>query len=272
MGKMVVLSAEEVERVLAIDDVIKAVEGAYEQKALGRGIAWPMVYEQFEPDVADMDIRSGELMASGLFGLKLTAWFSKNPERGLPDIYGTTLLCDDTTGEPLCLLNASAVTGLRTGAAGALGVKWLARADAKNLLVAGAGHMSAFEVARDARCLPEHHARRGVGAAELGGSRGSRGGDPRDRRPRALRVRRAASGRHVRDPRRCRWRGRRAPCRCHHHRHAGDHAHHPGRLGAAGHAHLERRRGYAGQAGALVRARGARPHLRGRPRAGRELG
>lgn len=154
MGKMVVLSAREVSQVLTIDDAITAVEGAYEQKALGKGIAWPMVYEQFEPGVADMDIRSGELQASGLFGLKLTAWFSKNPERGLPDIYGTTLLCDDTTGEPLCLLNASAVTGLRTGAAGALGVKWLARADAKNLLVAGAGHMSAFEAAATLAACP----------------------------------------------------------------------------------------------------------------------
>ncbi len=84
MGKMVVLSAEEVERVLAIDDVIKAVEGAYEQKATGKGVAWPMVYEQFEPGVADMDIRSGELAGSGLFGLKLTAWFSQNPKRGCP--------------------------------------------------------------------------------------------------------------------------------------------------------------------------------------------
>ena len=154
MGKMVVLSAREVSQVLTIDDAITAVEGAYEQKALGKGIAWPMVYEQFEPGVADMDIRSGELQASGLFGLKLTAWFSENPKRGLPDIFGTTLLCDNATGEPLCLLNASAVTGLRTGAAGALGVKWLARSDARNLLVAGAGHMSTYEVAATLAACP----------------------------------------------------------------------------------------------------------------------
>lgn len=121
MGQMVVLSAEEVSKVLTIEDAIAAVEEAYRQKATGKGVAWPMVYEQFEPGVADMDIRSGELAGSGLFGLKLTAWFSQNPKKGLPEIFGTTLLCDNATGEPLALLNASAVTGLRTGAAAALG-------------------------------------------------------------------------------------------------------------------------------------------------------
>lgn len=154
MGKMMVLSSEDIARVFTVDDALAAVEDAYRQKAQGKGIAWPMVYEQFEPGVADMDIRSGELRSSGLFGLKLTAWFSKNPERGLPDIYGTTLLCDNKTGEPLALLNASAITGLRTGAAGALGVKWLARKDARALLVAGAGHMSTFEVAATLAACP----------------------------------------------------------------------------------------------------------------------
>lgn len=147
MGQMVVLSAEEVFKVLTIEDAIAAVEDAYRQKATGKGVAWPMVYEQFEPGVADMDIRSGELAGSGLFGLKLTAWFSQNPKKGLPEIFGTTLLCDNATGEPLALLNASAVTGLRTGAAAALGAKWLAREDASKLLVAGAGHMSTYMVA-----------------------------------------------------------------------------------------------------------------------------
>lgn len=47
MGQMVVLSAEEVSKVLTIEDAIAAVEEAYRQKATGKGVAWPMVYEQF---------------------------------------------------------------------------------------------------------------------------------------------------------------------------------------------------------------------------------
>lgn len=72
---------------LTIEDAIAAVEEAYRQKATGKGVAWPMVYEQFEPGVADMDIRSGELAGSGLFGLKLTAWFSRNPKKAARDLW-----------------------------------------------------------------------------------------------------------------------------------------------------------------------------------------
>lgn len=147
MAAITILSASDIEQVFTIADALEAVEDAYRQKAEGKGVAWPMVYAAFDPGVADMDIRSGELAASGLFGLKLTAWFSGNPAQGLPEIYGTTLICDNKTGAPLALLNASAITGLRTGAAGALGIKWLARKDAQNMLVAGAGHQSAYQVA-----------------------------------------------------------------------------------------------------------------------------
>ena len=154
MAQIRILSAQDVAQVFTVTDALQAVEDAYRQKALGQGRAWPMVYEQFEPGVADMDIRSGELAGSGLFGLKLTAWFSRNPERGLPEIFGTNLICDNATGEPLALLNASNITGLRTGAAAALGVKYLARKDAANLLLVGAGHMSAFAIAATLAACP----------------------------------------------------------------------------------------------------------------------
>lgn len=154
MMQIRVLSAREISQVFTVTDALEAVEDAYRQKAEGEATAWPMVYEQFEPGVADMDIRSGELAGSGLFGLKLTAWFSGNPSRGLPEVFGTTLLCDDATGAPLALLNAGAITGLRTGAAAALGVKWLARKDASRLLVVGAGHMSTFMVAATLAACP----------------------------------------------------------------------------------------------------------------------
>ncbi|MCR5583646.1 MAG: ornithine cyclodeaminase [Eggerthellaceae bacterium] len=154
MPNVRILSAEDIAKVFTVTDALEAVEEAYRQKALGSGIAWPMVYEAFEPGVSDMDIRSGHLGKSGIFGLKLTAWFSQNPSEGLPDIFGTTLICDDKNGAPLALLNASAITGLRTGAAAALGVKWLARKNASKLLVAGAGHMAAYVVAATLAACP----------------------------------------------------------------------------------------------------------------------
>lgn len=84
MSRLLVLSAEDVRKVLTIKDALDAVEDAYGQKTTGEASAWPMVYEQFVPGESDMDIRSGELKGAGLFGLKLTAWFSGNPSQGQP--------------------------------------------------------------------------------------------------------------------------------------------------------------------------------------------
>ena len=155
MAQVRVLSAADIQQVFSINDALEAVEDAYRQKAEGKGTAWPMVYAAFEPGVSDMDIRSGELQDAGLFGLKLTAWFSKNPAKGLPEIFGTTLICSNVDGSPLALLNASAITGLRTGAAGALGAKWLAREDASKLLVCGCGHQSSYQVAAVLAACPQ---------------------------------------------------------------------------------------------------------------------
>ena len=155
MAKMLVLSAQDISQVFTISDALRAVEEAYVQKAQGTAAAWPMVYAAFEPGEADMDIRSGDLAAAGLFGLKLTAWFSCNPERHLPEIYGTTLLASDRTGEPLALLNAAAITGLRTGAAGALGIRALARQDSTTLSLVGMGHQCPYQVAAALAAMPQ---------------------------------------------------------------------------------------------------------------------
>lgn len=84
MGQMVVLSAEEVSKVLTIEDAIAAVEEAYRQKATGKGVAWPMVYEQFEPGVADMDIRSGELAEAASSVSSSLLGSLRIPKRGCP--------------------------------------------------------------------------------------------------------------------------------------------------------------------------------------------
>ena len=47
---------------------------------------------------------------------------------------------------PLALLNADYITGMRTGAAGAIGAKYLAKKNSKTLLMVGTGHVAQFEI------------------------------------------------------------------------------------------------------------------------------
>lgn len=147
MTEIRILSAKDVAACLTMDEVIDAVRATYEQKATGEAEAWPMVYHAFNLGVADMDIKSGVLGGAGVFGHKTVAWFSENPARGLPDLYGIIVVLSAETGEPLGIVDGAGITGMRTGAAGALGAKALANPEAKSLLMVGAGHQALFQVA-----------------------------------------------------------------------------------------------------------------------------
>lgn len=154
MSTIKVLNAQQIEAVYTLDDALAAVEQAYAQKHTGEGMLWPMVFHEFEQGVADLDIKSGNLDAEGVFGLKLVSWFGENPAKGHPALYGTILLFDRSTGEPKALMNAGAITELRTGAAGAIGAKYLAKKNSEKLLMVGSGGLAPNLIAATLRVLP----------------------------------------------------------------------------------------------------------------------
>jgi alanine dehydrogenase len=78
-------------------------------------------------------------LGAGHTVLKWVTSFPKNPERGLPTVSGVVLLSDATTGELRALLDAAAVTALRTGAAAVLAAETLARPTLAPATVVGAG-------------------------------------------------------------------------------------------------------------------------------------
>jgi len=126
--------------------VTQDIEKVYVMKAQQTGKLWPMIFHEFEPGVADMDIKSGYLEDAGIFGLKLVSWFGSNAEKGMPLLTGTVMVFDLETGKPLGLLSAEHITGMRTGAAGAIGAKYLARKNSENLLLVGAGHQASYQI------------------------------------------------------------------------------------------------------------------------------
>ncbi|NMM64007.1 ornithine cyclodeaminase family protein [Clostridium sp. P21] len=147
MFKVKVLNHDVISKILDMKQVINAVEQVYTLKAKGKADLFPMVFHEFERGVADMDIKSGCIKEAGFFGLKLVSWFGENAKKNMSPIIGTSIVFDTETGKPLGLLNAEYITGMRTGAAGAIGAKYLARKDSENLLIVGTGHQSAFQIA-----------------------------------------------------------------------------------------------------------------------------
>ncbi len=148
MSKVRILNEETIKELLDIKNVIEVIEQVYALKNSNQANLFPIVTHIFEPGKADMDIKSGHLKGkANVFGLKLVSWFGDNIEKGLPDVIGTIMVFDGKTGIPLGILSAEHITGMRTGSAGAIGAKYLARKDSESLLMIGAGHQAFFQIA-----------------------------------------------------------------------------------------------------------------------------
>ena len=78
------------------------------------------------------------------YGLKCVNVAPGNAMCGLPGVHASYLLHDASTGVPLALIDGSELTSRRTAAASALAADWLARTDARHLLVVGAGRVAAL--------------------------------------------------------------------------------------------------------------------------------
>jgi alanine dehydrogenase len=127
------------------------------------------------------DFRAMPARGGGVALLKWITSFPGNPARGLPTVMGVICLSDAETGTPLMLLDARAVTALRTGAVAAVATEVLAAADASTVGIIGCGLHGAWI----ARCLqaagytagvcsdPRHEVAAEL-AGEMGWSVGSR--------------------------------------------------------------------------------------------------
>jgi ornithine cyclodeaminase len=85
--------------------------------------------------------------------LKEICIFPANPARGLDTHLGAVLLHSGETGQLLAIVNASAITAIRTAAVSAVATRLLAREDAKTLTILGAGvqarsHLEAIPLVR----------------------------------------------------------------------------------------------------------------------------
>ena len=85
----------------------------------------------------------GYLPSLGIAGVKIVNVHPDNPKVGLPTVMALTVILDLATGRPMAILNATKLTDMRTGAAGAIAAKYLAPKKECVLGVIGAGQAEA---------------------------------------------------------------------------------------------------------------------------------
>jgi len=133
------LARVEVERVLAPQVCIAAVEDAFRQHALGK-VPEPGILGMHE-GAGSFPVKTGFLRVEGklYFAAKLNANFPANPGRGLPTIQGAVLLSDAENGAVLAIMDSISITALRTAAASAVAARHLARRRCDTALICGCG-------------------------------------------------------------------------------------------------------------------------------------
>ncbi len=135
--------------VLAAVTPIAAIEAVREAFVLHRRGEWVMPAKVYLDSPPFGDFRAMPARGDGLAMLKWVSSFPQNPARGLPTVIGVVLVSDAETSEPVLVLEAGAVTALRTGAVAAVASQALARRGASTASVVGCGVNGAWA----ARCL-----------------------------------------------------------------------------------------------------------------------
>lgn len=115
---------------------VEVVRDAFVAYARGE---WSMPPKVYVPAYPAGDFRAMPALGGGHALLKWVTSFPGNPAVGLPTVTGLVLLSDASNGMPEAVLDAGAVTALRTGAAAVLAAETLGREDAGAAGVIGAG-------------------------------------------------------------------------------------------------------------------------------------
>ena len=154
---VLVLDQAGVERTLPMEQCIPVMAEAL--RALAKGAAHQPLRSIVRPPGAAGVMGLMPAYVSGpeaAYGLKVVCVFPGNPARGMDAHQGSVMLFSAETGELRALMNASAITAIRTAAVSGVATQLLSREDAGDLALLGAGvqartHLAAMACVRAIR-------------------------------------------------------------------------------------------------------------------------
>lgn len=147
---MLVLKRSETEGLLDLAACIDAVEEAFRQQGERKGLSGNR--QHVAAGDGGFHIAIGG--TSEIVSVKINAHFPPREAGARSRMGGAIYLADATSGEPIAVLDSLAVTLLRTAAATAVAVRFLARPDAVRAVLAGAGRQARTQVQALALVLP----------------------------------------------------------------------------------------------------------------------
>jgi ornithine cyclodeaminase len=137
---------------LSDDEILDAVRSVLAQQGRGQTVLEPRVHLFPGRGEGHFNVLRG--VTADHAGVKVVGDFVDNHRLGLPSELALLLLMDPTTGVPVAIVDATAITEMRTGALTAIGAEFLARGDSAVLGHVGARGTSYWNVRLLCRVLP----------------------------------------------------------------------------------------------------------------------
>lgn len=121
------------------EEILEAVEAGLHAAGIGETVIEPRVHLKADPAFnGHFNVLRGHVAPLDTAGVKIVSDYVDNYRRGLPSEMGLLNLFDPRTGTPKAILDATAITEMRTGALTAIGAKYLAMKNPRVL-----GHIGA---------------------------------------------------------------------------------------------------------------------------------
>ncbi|MEM2130712.1 MAG: alanine dehydrogenase [Candidatus Bathyarchaeia archaeon] len=141
--QVLILTKNEIEHLISMNEVIEAVEAAFKEKGLGYAQMPTKTFIFFPKYNGDLRTMSSYLERLETSAVKVVNSHPNNPLKfGLPTVTATIILIDPKSGVPLSIMDGTWITAMRTGAAGGLAAKYLARRNSKVVGLVGSGRQA----------------------------------------------------------------------------------------------------------------------------------
>jgi alanine dehydrogenase len=136
---MLVLSEQQVQSLIDIDELIDALAQAHVQYSTGNAVMPVRLVVPLPQIQGRITSMPGFLTEDKALGMKVVTYFQDNPKNNLPAILATIMLFSAETGKIIATMDGSYITAIRTACASALATKALANPQTVALGILGAG-------------------------------------------------------------------------------------------------------------------------------------
>jgi ornithine cyclodeaminase len=142
-----ILREPEIRSLLDPAGCLQAIETAFSAYARGQAELPAVINLEVPEHHGEVHVKAGYLRTSPYYAVKIASGFLDNPQLDLPSSDGMVLVFDAKTGTlAALLLDNGFITDLRTGAAGAVAAKHLARATVETVAVVGSGAQARYQI------------------------------------------------------------------------------------------------------------------------------